>query len=162
MGLKFISQRDFSILTLLTKSWIVDETWFFIKKPLLSVEIFVSWSWKMKFLKNKTYLFACIASETHEDYISVVLFVSVGCALQGKIQLSKESWHDIGMVHHLMETAAQSARLASMLCPCFAHVVQSTPWERFRNHQPPFFFDFDFNFLEVRMLVCFIVLFCLF
>lgn len=34
MGLRFISQRDFFILTLLTKNWIVDETLFFIKKPL--------------------------------------------------------------------------------------------------------------------------------
>lgn len=138
----------------------MDETWFFIKKPLLSVEIFVSWGWKMKFLKNKTYLFARIASETHEDYISVVLFVSVGCALQGKIQLAKESWHDIVMVHHLMETAAQSARLASMLCPCFAHVVQSTPWERFRNHQPPFFLILILIFLRwgcwFALLFCFV------
>lgn len=43
----------------------------------------------MKFLKTKTYLFADIASETHGDYVSVVLFVLVGCVLQGKMQLSK-------------------------------------------------------------------------
>lgn len=45
----------------------------------------------MEFLKTKTYLFAYIVSETHGDYISVVLFVFVGCALQGKMQLPKES-----------------------------------------------------------------------
>lgn len=116
----------FFIWTLLTKSWTVDETWFFIKKPLLSAEIFVSWCWKMKFLKNKTYLFPYIASGTHGDYISFVFFVSVGCALQGKTQLSKGPWHDIVMVHPLMEVAAQRACLTSVLCPCFAHVVQST------------------------------------
>lgn len=69
--------------------------------------IFVSWGWKMKFLKTKACLFTCIASETHRDYISVVLFVLVGCALQGKMQLPSGSWYDIVMVHHLMEIAAQ-------------------------------------------------------
>lgn len=43
----------------------------------------------MKFLVNKTYLFAYVASETHGDYISVVLFVLVGCARQGKTALKR-------------------------------------------------------------------------
>lgn len=51
-----------------------------LKKDLFSVGIFGFWGWKMKFLKTKIYLFACVAV-THGDYISGVLFVLEGCVL---------------------------------------------------------------------------------
>ena len=128
MSLKFISPSDFSYKLRWWKFGLWMKRDFSLKKHLLSVEIFVSWGWKMKFLKTKTYLFAYIASETHGDYISVVLFVLVGCALQGKMQLSNESWYDIVIVHHLMEITAQIQRacLDSMLCSCFTHAVRRT------------------------------------
>lgn len=116
----------------------------------------------MKFLKTKTYLFADIASETHGDYVSVVLFVLVGCVLQGKMQLSKGPWRGIVMVHPIMEIAARRACLARVMCPCFAHVVQSTEHHDTVSETSSlhFFCILSLNFLKwgcwIALLFCFV------
>lgn len=71
------------------------------------MEVLFSWGWNTKFLKTKTYTFAYIAPETDGDYISVVLFVFMGCALEGKMQIPSESWDAIVMVHNLIEITMQ-------------------------------------------------------
>lgn len=148
MSLKFISQSDFHINY-------IDEKlhcgWNVIF--LLSVEIFVSSGWRMTFLKTKTYLFAYIASETHGDYISVVLFVLVGCALQGKMQLPNKSWYDIVIVHHLMEIAVQIQSLSRQHVVFMLYTCSQSTMTVFQKPTASTFLDFDFNFLEVRVLV---------
>lgn len=109
------------------KIWVVHKI-FLIKKKNLSVEVLVSWGWNIEFLKTKTYPFAYFAPEAERDYISVVLFVFMGCALEGKMQIPSESQDDIVMVHNLLEIAVQLQRVSpeSSLHSYSTNAVQST------------------------------------
>lgn len=160
MGLKFISQRDFSYELCWQKVGLWMKYDFALKRLCLLLKFLFLGVEKWNFWKTQ-HSFPYIASGTHGDYISIVFFVLVGCALQEKMQLSKGPWHDIVMVHPLLEIAAQRACLVSVLCPCFARCpVYRASWQCFRDYQTPLFLILIIIFLKWGC--CIALLFCLF
>lgn len=138
------------------KSWIMDETWFFIKKASAFCGNFCFLGLKNGISENQD-LCICLYCLRDSWGLYFRCFICLhGLCSAGKSAILNESWDDIVMVHHFMEIAAQIQRacLDSILCSCSTHAVQHTEHWGSDNWQPLVFGETSFvSFHGVRVLI---------